>query len=134
MAATWKTMTYFALTLPNRPGELGRFTKGLADAKINLVGLWGYAEGQDEPRLSCVPASPDAFRKYAAKARLKVEEGKTFYCSGEDRPGALVETMRRIGEAGINIDAIETVAAGERFGCFVWAEERHWPALEKLLA
>jgi len=134
MADAWKTFTNFAVSLPNRPGELARFSERLRDANINLIGLWGYAPGQEEPWISCVPESPEAFRNFASLAGLDCEEGKAMYLSADDRPGALVRTLRRIAEAGINIDAIESVASGDRFGCFIWADEDSWEQLEAALA
>jgi hypothetical protein len=126
-------LSYFAVSLPNRPGELAKFADDLATAGINLVGLWGEARG-GRPLLSCVPESPGAFRQYADSVGLRFEEGKTFYRTGDDKPGALVQSLQRIADAGINIDAIETVGAGPHFGCFLWADEGDWPALQKLLA
>ena len=78
MAGTWKTMVNFAVRLPNQPGELARFSERLREADINLVGLWGYAPGQDEPWISCVPELPDAFRAFLNSSNLRFEEGKTL--------------------------------------------------------
>jgi hypothetical protein len=111
---------------------LARFAEDLATAGINLLGLWGEARG-GRPLLSCVPQSPAQFRKFADSIGLRYDEGKTFYRSADDKPGALVDSLRMIADAGINIDAIETVGAGPRYGCFLWADESSWPALEKLL-
>lgn len=133
MAGTWKKMTYFAFALPNEPGELGRFLSMLRDGGIDLMGLWGYAEGEENPQISCVPVSPGKFRSLLREGGIEPEEGQTFYLSGENRPGALVEAMEKIGAKDINIDAIETVSAGSQFGCFLWTDEAHWGELEKLL-
>ena len=127
-------MTYFAFGLPYEPGELAQFAQQLRDAGISLVGLWGDTAGAGpESRFSCVPESPPAFRVFMQSAQFPLEEGQTFYCTGEDRPGALIDALRKIGEAGINIDTIESVAAGDRFGCFIWAAEDTWPKLAALL-
>ena len=133
MAGEWKSMVNFAVSLPNRPGELARFAERLREAEINLLGLWGYAPGHDDPWISCVPESPQAFRDFVALAGLECEEGKTLYMCAEDRPGALVRTFRRIADAGINVDAIETVSAGDSFGCFIWADDEQWEKLEAVM-
>ncbi len=124
-------MTYFAFGLPNEPGELARFAQQLCDAGINLMGLWGDTAGA--ARFSCVPESETAFRVFMQSAQFPMEEGQTFYSTDEDRPGALIDALMRVAEAGINIDTIETVAAGDRFGCFIWAAEDAWPKLAALL-
>ncbi len=131
---TWKVMTYFAFSLPHEPGSLAKFVDVLRNDKINLIGLWGHSPAEEESRFACVPEAPELFRAVAGAEDIDVEEGKTFYLCQEDQPGALVETLQRIGESGINLDSIEAVGTGDRFGCFLWASQENWEKLEVLLA
>ncbi|UCD74523.1 MAG: hypothetical protein JSV91_12135 [Phycisphaerales bacterium] len=133
MKGRWQLVSFFALSLPNRPGELARFADQLHGAGINLLGLWGYASGHGEPRLSCVPQVPGAFRRWAASSGLVIEESEALYLQDEDRPGALVETLDRIASAGINVAAVECVSSGDAFGWFLWADESDMEALLELL-
>lgn len=133
MAGQWQSMMFFAFVLPNHPGELARFLGEVHAAGIDLAGLWGYAEGEENPRISCACGQPDELRALLEGKGVSFEEGRTFYFSGANEPGALVMPLEKIGEAGINVEAIETVAANGRFGCFLWTDERHWEALEKVL-
>lgn len=133
MDGQWTSMTFFALTLPNRPGELAHFTAQLRDAGVNLIGLWCDEPGVEETRISCVPQSPELFRQFFAGANLPMEEGTTFYMTGPDEQGALVPTLQRIADAGINIESIETIAAGGRFGCFIWCDQSQIGRLSTVL-
>ena len=138
MPAIWKEMPHFALTLPDRPGELAHFMAQLRDAGISLMGLWGYgvagrSEGSNLTRIACVPESPESFRLFFKPAGLHIEEGRVFFLSDLDRRGALVETLRKVADAGINVDSIECVVTGDRFGCFLWPDEGQFDALRKLL-
>jgi prephenate dehydratase len=133
MPNKWIAMTNFAFALPNRPGELARITATLRQAGINLLGLWGYAEGEERPHVSCVPESPEQFRRFAAQQKLECEEGHALYMIGDDKPGALHEALEKIAQAKINVEAIECVAAGNRFGCFLWASDSDWSALTRTL-
>ena len=134
MAASWKVLTSFVIRLPNKPGELARLLELLAREGVDMQGLWGITAEDGHPRFACVPGSPDKFRSFLGTQGIEVEEGRTFFLSGEDRPGALVDTLKRIGDARINLDAIECVGTGDRFGCFIWADEQFWPALDEILA
>ena len=129
----WTNKTYFAFSLENKPGELARFTEQLRVANIDLLGMWGYAGGEQRPRLSCVPADADAFERFATDAGLDIEVGETYYLAGSDEPGALMRSLRQISEAGINIDAVEAVAGAGSFGCFLWADQAQWNALKQVL-
>ena len=126
-------MSDFLISLPDHPGELARLAKILREAEVNLVGLWGYGRGEGKARLYCVPQNAEEFRKFAESAGLDVNEGKTFYITGVDHPGALLDSLDQIAAAGINLHAIEVVQIGGEFGGFVWADSRDWDALAKLL-
>ncbi len=131
--AKWAMMSDFSIDLPNRPGELARLASILREADVSLVGLWGYGSGQGQARFYCVPERAEQFRDFAQSAGLSVTEGKTFYLSGSDRPGALVEWLDKIAAAGINLQAIEAVGIHGEFGCFIWAEPKDLDNLKKLL-
>jgi hypothetical protein len=133
MAGNWTKMTYFAFCLQNQPGELARFTAQLRDASIDLLGLWGYTDGQERPRISCVPTSPDTFRGFMEEGGVEVEEGRTFYFSAANHPGALVDSLKGIADIGVNIDTIECIAADNQYGCFIWSDARDWDELDALL-
>ncbi len=129
----WTKKPYFAFSLPNKPGEVARFAAQLLQANLDMLGLWGYAEDQDQHRISCVPVDPDSFREFMNAGGVKMEEGTTFYLIGDNRPGSLVETLDLIASKGINIDTIECIATAGQFGCFIWTEEKDWDALGSLL-
>lgn len=131
--AKWAMMSDFSITLPHRPGELARLATMLREADVNLVGLWGSGEGGDNARFYCVPERADQFRNFARSAGLDFQEGKTFYLTGADHPGALADWLGRIASAGINLRAIEAVGIGGEFGGFIWADAGDWAALAELL-
>ena len=131
--AKWAILADFSIRLPDRPGELARLSAMMREAGVNLVGLWGYGEGRSQARFYCVPEHPEHFRDFARTADLPVEEGKTFYLTGADQPGILVDWLNRIGSAGINLQAIEAVRIHGVFGVFIWADAGDWYALTKLL-
>ncbi|MHC5007215.1 MAG: hypothetical protein ACYTGF_07660 [Planctomycetota bacterium] len=131
--AKWAIMADFSIRLPDRPGELARLAAMMQEAGVSLVGLWGYGEGRERARFYCVPEHPELFRDFARSANLETEEGKTFYLTGADQPGALVTWLERIGSAGINLQGIEAVRIHGVFGVFIWADAKDWYALTQLL-
>lgn len=125
----------FSLDLPDRPGELARLAARFREADINLIGLWGYGGGGGgaHARFFCVPERADQFRNFIESAELKAIEGTTFFLEGGDGGGALVERLDQIAAAGINLQAIEAVRTGDRFGCFIWAAASDWGRLAEVL-
>jgi prephenate dehydratase len=131
--AKWAMMSDFSLQLPDRPGELARLAAMLREADVNLVGLWGYGGGRGSARFYCVPERADQFRNFARSAGLEFEEGRTFYLTGTDHPGALVRWLEKIASAGINLQAIDAVQVRGEFAGFIWADAGDWDALTELL-
>ncbi|MEE8508612.1 MAG: hypothetical protein V3T07_06060 [Myxococcota bacterium] len=129
----WAMMSDFSIDLPDRPGELARLASMLRQADVNLVGLWGYGAGKDKARFYCVPERAEQFRNFARSAGLAVTEGKTFYFTGTDRPGALVEWLEKIAASGVNLLAIEAIGIHSEVGCFIWVEPKDFDTVAGLL-
>ncbi|MCH7603557.1 MAG: hypothetical protein IIB54_12390 [Planctomycetes bacterium] len=129
----WTKRSYFSFSLPNKSGELARFAAQLRQVNIDMLGLWGYEEEQNQHRISCVPVEPDSFREFMNAGGVEMEEGTTFHLIGDNHAGALVETLDLIASEGINISTIECIATGGQFGCFIWTPEKDWDALGSLL-
>lgn len=123
MPDTFQRVDYFAVTVPNKPGEAARILTALEQAGVNLVGFSGFPEGR-KAQIDFMAADTPAFKAAAKKAGLSVGAKKTgFIVQGEDRPGALADLARKLAEAGINITAMQAVAAGEnRFGGLFWVK------------
>ncbi len=73
-----------------------------------------------------VPANAEAFKAAAKGGKWKVVGSKkAFVIEGEDRLGALADYFARLGDAKINVTAVDAVAAGAgRFGAILWVKPR----------
>jgi hypothetical protein len=129
MSLKWATKDDFAIELPNRPGELARLSARLQDAGVSLLGLWGDHNVDGKENFHCVPESPRQLRQWAEKEGVQISEGMTVYLHGDDKEGALVDTLEEIATAGVSIQAIQAVVIGNEFGCFIWVADDDWDAL-----
>jgi len=125
MAETVRTLDYFYVTVPNKPGEGARALSVLRDAGVNLVAFSGFPQGRGA-QLDFVPDDPAAFKAVARKAKWKVTGPKrAFLIDGDDRPGAGAELMGKLADAKINVTAIDAVCAGSgRYGVILWVAPR----------
>lgn len=119
-----KKVDYFAVEIPNRPGEAARALGAIAQAGVNLLALTGFPTGARRSQLDFIPEDSVAFRKAIKSAGLKVGARKTgFLIQGEDRPGAVAGILQKIGDAGINVTAIDALCAGAgRYGAIFWVK------------
>ncbi|MFQ6132893.1 MAG: ACT domain-containing protein [Armatimonadota bacterium] len=112
MADGIKKVQHFRTTVEDRPGMLAEITKGLADAGVNLLYIGGWPAGGGQATIACVPEDPDTFKSLAAQHGISLEEDTGFLYECGDRVGALCDIAAKLGDAGINIYAVQGLAAG----------------------
>lgn len=120
MADSIRLIEYFYVAASDKPGEGARALNTLKDAGVNLVAFSGFPQGR-RAQLDFIPADPAAFKRAAKQAKWKVVGPKRgFLVQGEDRVGAIAELMDRLGNAKINVTAIDAVAGDGRYGAIFW--------------
>ena len=134
MADTIQKVDYFYTMVPDKPGEAARMLAVLRDAGVNLLVFSGFPEGR-RGQLDFVPADAGAFRQAAKKAGWKLTGPKrAFLLQGEDRVGAVAETLGKLAAAKINVTAIDAVCAGGgRYGAILWVLQRDVGRAAKVL-
>ncbi|MBM4170129.1 MAG: hypothetical protein FJ215_13380 [Ignavibacteria bacterium] len=120
MAKT-KRVTYFKTRVEDRPGALLALAQDLKSKELGLIALKGVSQG-GHGEILVVAKNADKLREHWNAAGILAEEGTAFLISGTDKTGALVKSLEALKEAGVNIVAIEAVAAGEKFGTVVWVD------------
>jgi hypothetical protein len=73
-----------------------------------------------------IPSDPAVFKAAAKTAKWKVVgPKKALLLQGDDRVGALVEYAEKLGQAKINVTAIDALTAGAgQFAAIVWVKPR----------
>ena len=113
-----KRVTYFMADLEDKPGSLLKIMQDLKAKNIGLAGLWGFGTREGKAKLYVMPKDTEELRNSWEAAGLLSGEGIGFFITGEDRTGALNESLEALSKAGINIDAIDAVAVDWQFGSF----------------
>jgi hypothetical protein len=135
MADTIRRLQYFALQVPDKPGEGARLLHALRNEHVNLVAMTAFPTGK-KAQVDLVPEDAAALKAAAKKLKLRLGPAKTcFVIQGDDRVGALTETFARLAEAKINLVASQAVTAGMgRYGAIFWVKPRDANKTAKLLA
>jgi len=128
-----KRAKYFSISMQDRPGELARFAKQMMEAGVDMAGVWGFAKGQGKAEIIAVPKDPEKFKKAVLATGWTVKEGSCFHLTGEDRVGALSDTLDRVAQEGINLHAVDAMALAGKYAAYVWAEEKDVERLAKIL-
>lgn len=133
MADTFRQVEYFYVQVPHKAGEGARVLRALKEAGVNLLAFSGFPSGR-RAQLDFIPADAAAFKQAAKAAGLKLTGPKrALLIAGDDRVGAIADTVGRLGDAKINVVAVDAVSADGRFGAILWVEPRNVKKAAQLL-
>jgi hypothetical protein len=124
MADTIRKVDYFKAQVPNKAGEGARILSALRGEGIDLLFFTGFPRGRGA-QIDFVPKNGPAFRKAARKIGLAVTKNAAFLAQGRDRKGAIAGIVSKLAAAGVNITALDAVAAGgSRYGAILWVKPK----------
>jgi len=134
MSDTVRKVDYFYVVVPDRPGECAKVLSALAAAGINLLAFSGFPSAR-KGQLDLVPEDSAAFKLAAKTLKLKLSPRKSgFLLQGDDRVGAMNETLDKLAAAKINITAMDAVSTGDGHnGAIFWVKPLAVARAAKLL-
>jgi hypothetical protein len=90
--------------LSDQPGELARLGNVLGAANVNIDGMCAVTSAGGEGEVHILVADAAAAFEALANAGIEIaSEQEVLVVPIEDRPGALGDVARRLGEARVNI-------------------------------
>lgn len=120
MPDTVRKVDYYYSTVPQRAGQGARVLDAFRDAGVNFLAIHAFPSA-GKAQIDFFPENSRAFLKAADKAGLKVSPKRTaFLVEGNDRVGAIAELLEKLGDAKINVTAMDAVATGGRFATILW--------------
>ena len=125
MADIIRKVAYFAMDVPNRPGEGARLLKALADAGVNLLAFSGFPSGR-KAQLDFIPEDVAVFKKAVKVAKIKTRPQKFgVLIQGNDRKGAVAQLLKTLADKKINVTAIDAMSAGAgRYAAILWVKPK----------
>ncbi|OIP27246.1 MAG: hypothetical protein AUK39_03115 [Dehalococcoidia bacterium CG2_30_46_19] len=127
MADIVRRIEYYYTVVPNRAGAGAKVFNALKAGGANLIALNGFPTSARRAQLAFVPSDRDAFLAAARKAGIKLKGPKVaFLIQGEDRVGAVAAVLSKLGQARINVTAMQAIATGAgRYGAILWIKSRN---------
>ena len=127
MANIVRRVDYYYTEVPNRAGAGARVLNALKAGGVNLVAYNGFPSSARRAQLVFVPSDRDAFVAAAQKEGIKLVGPKTaFLIQGQDRVGSVTDVISKLGQAQINITAMQATASGAgRYGAILWVKPRN---------
>ncbi len=104
--------TDFALCLPTRPGTLVQVAEALGHAGINIDGACGVESG-DAAVLHVIVSDAELARRTLLNAGVEIcGETSVSILDVENRPGSAASVLRRVADAGVNLELLYTTLDG----------------------
>lgn len=102
-------LTALRLELANRPGELAKVLRPVAQANVNIHAVAGVA-GAPSSVIELLPSNLIAAASAIQQAGFKAQEVEVVVTWLPNRPGTLLKACEALANAGINIEGIYVVA------------------------
>jgi len=124
MADAIRKVEYFSILVPNAPAKAFGVLSTLVSSGVNLLACSGIPRGR-RAQIDVVPDDARKFKSAVKKAGLGFTPEKSgFMIQGRERPGALTEHLKKLGDKGINVTGIDALSAGEgRWGAIIWVDD-----------
>jgi len=121
-----RKVAYFAMDVPNKPGEGARVLGALADAGVNMLAFSGFPSGR-KAQLDIIPEDAAVFKSAVKVVKIKTRPQKFgFLVQGDDRKGAVADLLKILSDKNINVTAIDAVSAGAgRYAAILWVEPKN---------
>ncbi len=135
MAEKVQRIEYYYTIVPNKAGAGAAVLDALKAEGVNLIAFLGFPTGWGRAQLDFVPYDKKAFLAAVKKANIKIVGPRTaFLIQGDDRAGAVADTVGKLKQAQVNITAMQAVASGEgRYGAILWVKPKDLESAAKAL-
>jgi hypothetical protein len=128
MAYRVSKVNYCYVTVPSRAGQGAKILNEIRNAGINLISFSGFPVKTGKAQIDLVADKISAIRKVASQNGWKLSKTKkAFLVQGTDEVGAVQKVVSRLAKKGINITAVDAVAAGKkRYGMILWVKPKDY--------
>jgi hypothetical protein len=119
-------------TLPNRPGNLARVARALAQEKVNLAAI-SVDSAAGKGRVRLIVSDPDRATTLLRSAGFAVEVREMIAVRLEDRAGTFLRVLETLGHEGLNIQSVAILVAREGNQTLVALSTNDLPRTRKIL-
>ena len=127
--STTKKVELVTVDLDPKPGALASVFAAFREAKVEVDGCWAYQMGPDKGVAHIyardVARAKDALTKLGKKPRSDF----ACYATGTDRLGVYHEHLKKISDAGLNLEASDAFAVDDKFAIMFWVDQKDVPKL-----
>ena len=95
-----------SIQLTNHPGDLSRVAQVLGRRGVNIKAIAAISVGGGVAMARILPDDIVVARSALEAANIRFTEGEVHLVLLENKAGALADVTRRLGDAGVNLEAL----------------------------
>lgn len=126
-------LTALRIELDNRPGELAKILRPIAQANVNIHSLAGVAAAQSGT-IALLPSNLIAAANAIQQAGFRTREVEVVVTWLPNRPGTLLKACEALSSAGINIEGLFVVSTDPAQGIQITVECQDAQHADQILA
>ncbi len=127
--ATTKKIEILTYKLDPKPGALAKVFASFREAKVNVIATWAYQMGPTEAQghvyASDTAKAKDVLTKIGREPRIE----SACYAEDVDEIGRYAALLKKIGDAGINLEATDAFAIGGKYAAIFFVDQKDIPKL-----
>lgn len=131
--ATAKKIEIITYKLEAKPGALAKVFASFKDAKVNVIASWAYQMGPQEAQGHVYATDGAKAKEVLTKLGAQPKVESACYVEDTDEVGRYAALLKKIGDAGINLDATDAIAIGGKFAAVIFANQKDIPKLCQVL-
>ena len=128
MALT-KKIEILTYKLEPKPGALAKVFASFREAKVNVIASWAYQTGPNEAQGHVYASDTVKAKDVLTKIGGQPKAEYACYIEEADEVGRYASLLKKIADAGINLEATDAFAIGGRFATVLFVDQKDIPKL-----
>ena len=128
MAMT-KKIEILTYKLEPKPGALAKVFASFREAKVNVIASWAYQTGPNEAQGHVYASDTVKAKDVLTKIGGQPKAEYACYIEEADEVGRYASLLKKIADAGINLEATDAFAIGGRFATVLFVDQKDIPKL-----
>lgn len=131
---TTKKIDVITYKLQAKPGALAKVYASFKDAKVNVIASWAYQLGPHDAQGHVYASDGAKAKELLTKLGAQPKVESAIYVEDSDEIGRYAALLKKIADAGINLEASDAFAIGGKFATVLFADQKEIPKLCQVLA
>jgi hypothetical protein len=126
---TTKKIDTLTFKLEPKPGALAKLYASFREANVNVLATWAYQMGPNDAQGHVYASDTAKAKDVLTKIGKAPKVEQAVYVEDVDEIGRYATLLKKIADAGINLEATNALAIGGKYAAVLFADQKDIPKL-----